>query len=140
MDTISVLLADDHDLARQALRALIDAADGLRVVAEAADGRTAARLARELEPDVVLMDVVMPELSGVEATRRLTAELPGVRVLAISMHGDRRFVEAMLEAGAAGYLLKDGAAEELVGALRAVAAGKTYLSGGLDRAPTDPRP
>lgn len=128
MDTISVLLADDHDLARQALRALIDAADGLRVVAEAADGRTAARLARELEPDVVLMDVVMPELSGVEATRRLTAELPDVRVLAISMHKDRRFVGAMLEAGAAGYLLKDDAAEELVAAVRAVAAGESYLS------------
>ncbi len=125
---ITILLADDHDLTREVLRTLIGGADGLRLVGEAADGRTALELARELEPGVVLMDVVMPGLSGVEATRRLTAELPDVRVLAISMHKDRRFVGAMLEAGAAGYLLKDDAAEELVAAVRAVAAGESYLS------------
>lgn len=122
------MLADDHDLARRSLRDLLDSDVGLRVVGEATEGRTALRLARELEPDVVLMDVMMPELNGIEATRRLTAELPDVHVLAISMHADRRFVEAMLEAGAAGYLLKDHAAEELISAVRAVAGGSTYLS------------
>ncbi len=140
MRTITILLADDQDLPRRALRGLLDEADGMRVVAEAADGRTAVRLTHELEPDVVLMDVVMPEFNGVEATRRLTAEFPGIRVLAISMHSDRRFVEAMLGAGAAGYLLKDDASEELVTALRAVAAGGSYMSRELGRPAAEPEP
>lgn len=131
MDTITILLADDHQLPRQGLRQILDATPGLQVVAEATDGLRAVRLAREHSPDVVLMDVVMPELSGLEATRQISAVLPQVKVLAVSMHADRRFVEGMLEAGAAGYLLKDHAAEELVAAVRAVAAGGTYLSARL---------
>lgn len=107
---------------------------------EAAEGSTAVRLARELEPDVVLMDVMMPELNGVEAARQLTAELPNVRILAVSMHGDRRFVEAMLAAGAAGYLLKDDASEELVAAVRGIAGGGRYLSRELGGPPTLLRP
>lgn len=128
MTAITVLLVDDNELARRALRQLFDRETSMQVVAEAADGRTAVDLALELDPDVVLIDVLMPDLNGVEATGRLAAERPQTRVLAISMHGDRRFVEAMLAAGAAGYLLKEDATEELGAAVRAVAGGGRYLS------------
>ena len=131
MEPITVLLADDHAVVRKALAGLVKQAAGLVLVGEAEDGRSAVRLACEHGPRVVLMDVAMPELSGVEATRRLSIELPATRVLAISMNGDARFVEAMLEAGAAGYLLKEDAAEELVQAVHAVAGGGSYTSRGL---------
>jgi two-component system response regulator NreC len=129
--TIKILLADDHQLVRQGLRSLIEKDCGMDVVAEAENGREAVRLAREEEPDVIIMDIDMPDLNGMEATRQVVAALSGVRVIALSMHSDKRFVRGMLEAGAAGFLLKDCAFEELYTAIRTVAANKPYLSPGI---------
>ncbi|NQU08162.1 MAG: response regulator transcription factor, partial [Candidatus Abyssubacteria bacterium] len=124
----SVLLADDHRIMRQGLRALLDDNPDMEVVAEAGEGRTALRLARELSPDVVVMDISMPDLNGIDAARMITAEVPGVKIIALSVHSDKRFVVEMLRAGASGYLLKDCALDELVRAIRAVNANQTYLS------------
>ena len=129
--SIKILLADDHRLVRQGLRSLIEKGCGMEVVAEAENGREAVRLAREEEPDVIIMDIDMPDLNGMEATRQVIAVLPRVRVIALSMHSDKRFVRGMLEAGAAGFLLKDCAFEELDIAIRTVAANKPYLSPGI---------
>lgn len=126
--TVRILLADDHQLMREGLTALIERQPDMEVVGTALEGREAVRLARELAPDLVLMDVAMPGMSGAEATRKITASLPAVRVLCLSMHVERRFVSAVLEAGAAGYLLKDCAQEELAEAIRQVTAGRSYLS------------
>ncbi|MFH1807721.1 MAG: response regulator transcription factor [Pseudomonadota bacterium] len=131
---IRVLLADDHQIVREGLRALLVVQDDLIVVDEVADGRAAVARARELRPDVVVMDASMPLLNGIEACRQIHTELPGVRVLALSMHTERRFIVEMLRAGAHGYLLKDCASDELVRALRTIAAGKTYLSPGISDA------
>ncbi len=131
MRTIRVLLADDHQMLRQGLRALIEKEDGMSVVAEAEDGREAVELSRELEPDVIVMDVAMPNMNGIEGTRRIVAEQPGSRVLALSMHSDRRFVKEMFAAGALGYLLKDSAFGELVLAIRTLADDRIYLSPGV---------
>jgi DNA-binding NarL/FixJ family response regulator len=124
---VKVLLADDHAMMRDGLRAILEKA-GVDVVGEAANGREAVAEAKRLHPDVVVIDIAMPKLNGIDATRRLTAELPGIRVLALSMNADRRYVMAMLEAGAAGYLLKNAASNELLTALEAVTRGQTYLS------------
>jgi DNA-binding NarL/FixJ family response regulator len=123
-----ILIADDHELMRHGLRALLESRPDTEIVGEAADGRTAVALARELLPDIVVMDVAMPDLNGIEATRWIVAEVPRAKVLALSMHSDRRFITEMLRAGASGYLLKDSAFEELVRAIDAVATGQTYLS------------
>ncbi len=125
--TIRILLADDHQLFRDGLRALLLKEADLEVVAEAKDGRSAVEQAGELKPNVVVMDVSMPDLNGMEATRQIVHRTPGTKVLALSMHSDRRFVEGMLKAGAHGYLVKDCANEEFVRAIREVAAGRTYL-------------
>jgi DNA-binding NarL/FixJ family response regulator len=98
------------------------------VLGEAEDGRMIERLARELAPNVIIMDVAMPDLNGIEATRQIVAEMPGVKIIALSMHDDRRFVLNMLKAGAAGYMLKDSAFTDLAKAIRVVMSGKTYLS------------
>ena len=129
--SVRILLADDHRLVRQGLRSLIEKDCGMEVVAEAENGREAVRLAREEEPDVIIMDIDMPDLNGMEATRQVIAALPRVRVIALSMHSDKRFVRGMLEAGAAGFLLKDCAFEELDTAIRTVTANKPYLSPGI---------
>jgi DNA-binding NarL/FixJ family response regulator len=113
---------------REGLRSLLQDQPDLEVVGEAADGRQALELAAEHDPDVVVMDVAMPQLNGIEATRRLMSDSPGTKVVALSMHSDRRYVAEALKAGAAGYLLKDGAFDELVSAIRAVVANKVYLS------------
>ena len=123
-----ILIADDHQIVRQGLRFLLEKESDLKVVAEAEDGRTTVRLARELNPGVIIMDVAMPDLNGIEATRQIVAESPATKVIALSMYADRRFVVNMLQAGASGYLLKDCAFEELIRAIRAVLAQKTYLS------------
>ncbi len=129
--TIRVLLADDHAMIRQGLRALIEKEDGMSVAAEAEDGRRAVELTAELAPDVVVMDVGMPNLNGIEATRRIIEADSDVKVLALSMHSDKRFVKEMFFAGASGYLLKDSAFQELVLAIRTLASSRTYLSPGV---------
>ena len=124
----TILLVDDHRIVREGLRTLLGQQPDLEVVGEAADGRDAVTQARLLRPDVVVMDIAMPELNGVEATRLILAELPQARIVALSMYADRRFVAEILRAGALGYVLKDGAFEELALAIRTITAGKTYLS------------
>jgi DNA-binding NarL/FixJ family response regulator len=126
--SIKILLADDHKITRQGLRSLLEREADMQVVAEAEEGRTAVRLVRELLPRVVIMDVSMPDLNGMEATRQIVDAFPDVKIIALSMHSDALFVTEMLKSGASGYLLKDCAFEELTLAIRAVAAGKTYLS------------
>jgi DNA-binding NarL/FixJ family response regulator len=126
--SIRVLLADDHKIFRDGLRTLIDKEAEMEVVAEAENGRKAVKLAEKLSPNVIIMDVSMPDLNGIEATRKIIAGTSNVKVIALSMHSDRRFVLGMLEAGASAYLLKDCAFAELVSAIRQVAAGNTYLS------------
>lgn len=124
---MKILLADDHRMMRDGLRALLER-EGLEVVAEAADGREAVSLVLRLHPDIVIMDVSMPELNGIDATRKLRAEAPKTKVIGLSMNADRRYVLAMFAAGAVGYLLKSSASEELIQALRAVSAGQKYVS------------
>jgi two-component system, NarL family, response regulator NreC len=128
---LKILLADDHKLLREGLRALIEEQKNMTVVAEAEDGRSAVRLAAELSPDIIVMDISMPGLNGIDATRRIAAESPGIKVIALSMHADRNFVVEMFKAGAAGYLLKDCAFEELISAINAVSSKKAYLSSKL---------
>jgi two-component system response regulator NreC len=125
---ITILVVDDHKILRQGLRTLLAREPDMEVVAEAEDGRHAVRLVRELSPQVVIMDVGMPDLNGIEATRQVLQESPETKVIALSMHSDRRFVTNMIKAGASGYLLKDSAFEELATAIRVVMARKTYLS------------
>ncbi len=126
--SIRIVLADDHKITRQGLRSLLDEQPDMKVVAEAEEGRTTLRLVRELSPDVVIMDVTMPDLNGIEATRQIVGEFDNVKIVALSMHSDTLFVTEMLKSGASGYLLKDCAFEELARAIRAVVAGKIYLS------------
>jgi len=125
---IKVLLADDHKIFRDGLRTLIEKEAGMEVVAEAENGRKTIKLTEKLAPNVIIMDVSMPDMNGIEATRRIMAGRPDVKVIALSMHSDQRFVLDMLEAGASGYLLKDCAFDELAVAIRQVTAGNTYLS------------
>jgi DNA-binding NarL/FixJ family response regulator len=126
--SIKVMIVDDHQIVREGLRAMLEKEHDIKVVGEAVDGRMTERLARELAPDVIIMDVAMPDLNGIEATRQIVAELPGVKIIALSMHDDRRFVLNMFKAGAAGYMLKDCAFKDLAKAIRVVMSHKTYLS------------
>jgi len=123
-----ILLADDHTILRAGLRSLIEVRCGDTVVGEAEDGLDAVRLAHELAPDLVVMDIGMPGLNGVEATRRIREQSPRVKILGLSMYHERRFVTRMFQAGATGYLLKDCAVDELQLAIRTVLAGQTYIS------------
>ena len=125
---ITVLLADDHSIMRQGLRSLLEQEPDLEVVGEAENGHEAVRMAADLAPDVVVMDIGMPELNGIEATRKIKAQTEKVKVVVLSMHGDRRFVTGMLGAGASAYVLKSGAFEEVVAAIRAVLANQLYTS------------
>ncbi len=126
--TIRVLLADDHSLVRQGFRRILEAEADIEVVGEASNGREAVEQAEKLNPDVVVLDVAMPELNGIEAARRMAERTPRSRVVALSMHKDSVYVREILRAGARGYLLKDAFDHELLHAVRAVADGKGYLS------------
>jgi len=128
---IRIILADDHQIVRQGLRILLEAEPDMEVIAEADNGRKVLKLAQELMPDVIIMDLSMPELNGIEATRQILSGAPDVKVVALSMHSDSLFVLNMIKAGASGYLLKDCALEELVKAIRTVVSQKTYLSPGV---------
>lgn len=123
-----VLLADDHSVVRSGFRALLSAQPDLEVVGEAKDGRDAVEQTIALKPDVVVMDVTMPNLNGIEATRRVAQEAPRVRVLALSMHKDAVYVREILRAGARGYLLKDSGEQDLINAVRALAKGEGFIS------------
>jgi len=125
---IRILLADDHALVRQGFRRILEAEPDMEIVGEADNGRETVALAEKLRPDVIVMDVGMPELNGIEATRRLSESLPRTRVLALSMHKDSVYVREILRAGARGYLLKDAFDRDLLLAVRAVARGEAYLS------------
>jgi DNA-binding NarL/FixJ family response regulator len=125
---VKILLADDHKIVRDGLRSLIEKQGNMQVVGEAYDGRTTVQLVRELRPNLVIIDIGMPDLNGIDATRQITSDGPSIKVIALSMHSDRRFVLRMLEAGASGYLLKDSAFEELAMAINTVMEGKIYLS------------
>ena len=124
MDPIRVLLVDDHALVRAGIRSLLEKLAGMEVVGEAGDGLEALRLVAESHPQVVLMDIAMPDLNGLEATRRLAEDAPDVPVIILSIYSDEEHVYQALQAGASGYLLKDAAIEELEMAIRAVAHGK----------------
>lgn len=130
--TIRVLLADDHAIIRDGLRALLQSIADIEVVDAVGDGRRAVRHAIELRPDVVIMDIAMPDLNGIEAVRILRDKLPSTRVVMLSMHSDSEHVYRALNAGADGYLLKESAADEVVSAVRAVRAGQRYLSRALE--------
>ena len=125
---IKVLLADDHAVVREGLRALLDATPDIKVIGEAETGRLAVQLAQKLQPDVVVMDVVMPQLNGVEATRQILRDTPGVRVLVLSSYSDDEKVAQLIEHGATGYLVKQAAANDLVEAIREARKGNSFFS------------
>jgi two-component system, NarL family, response regulator NreC len=126
--SIKILLADDHKIMREGLKALIEKQKDMIVVGEANDGRTTMKLAQELMPDIVITDISMPDMNGIEAARQIVGRNPCIKVIALSVHSDKRFVTEMLNAGASGYLLKDCAFNELVNAIRAVISNRSYLS------------
>jgi DNA-binding NarL/FixJ family response regulator len=126
--SIRILLVEDHAIVREGLRSLLESQPDLEIVGEAEDGRTAVELVRTLLPDMVIMDITMPNLNGVEATRHIISEFPNVKIIALSIHSNRRFVTDMLGAGAAGYVLKECLFDELVQAIQAVVDGGGYLS------------
>jgi len=129
--SIRVILADDHAIVRHGLSKLIQQEKDMEVVAQAQDGHSTVELTRELSPDMVIMDIGMPDLNGIEATRQIVRDFPQVKIIGLSMHSGQKFVTEMLKAGASGYLLKDCALEELTTAIKTVVAGKIYLSPGI---------
>ena len=125
---IRILLVDDHNIVRQGIRSLLEREPNFVVVGEAESGREAVRMVKAIEADIIIMDVSMPDLNGMEATRQITGDKQAPKILALSMHSDRRFVVGILEAGASGYLLKDCAYEEMTAAIKSVVNGFLYLS------------
>lgn len=128
MKKCRILLADDHGVVRKGLRFLLESEPGLEVVGEAADGRQAVDMAAELKPDVIVMDIAMPRLNGIEATRQIVRDRPEIAIVMLSMHSDEEYLVRTLSAGAKGYLLKDSAEGDLVRAVHSVSEGKPYFS------------
>jgi DNA-binding NarL/FixJ family response regulator len=128
MNAVRILVADDHGVVRKGLRLILERHDGLEVIGEAADGREAVRLAEELSPDIVIMDVGMPQLNGIDATAQILHRNPRAGVIILSMHSDEGYIVRALSAGAKGYLLKDSAEEDLIQAVRIVAQGRPFFS------------
>ena len=129
--SIRIILAEDHKITREGLVNMLKNQRNMQVIGEAQNGREAVQLAIDLSPDLVIMDVTMPNLNGIDATRVITSNSKAVKVIALSMYSDKQFVQGMMQAGASGYLLKDCAFDELVNAIRVVSAGETYLSPGI---------
>jgi len=137
MDHLRIVLADDHTLFRQGVRRVLEEQAGWQVVAEASDGAEAVRLTLEREPHIVILDIAMPRLNGVEATRQIARRLPDVRVLIVSMYSDDLYITQSLQAGAHGFILKDSADADLVRAVRDLAAGKSYFSPAVSKVVLD---
>jgi len=139
--TTRLILADDHAIFREALRAMLCMEADIEVIGEARNGREAMSLARDLTPDIVILDIGMPDMNGIEATAAIVARSPRIKVIALSTHSDRRFVGEMIKAGASGYVVKTAASTELLRAIRAVAQGQSYLcpqvAAGVMSAPTE---
>ncbi len=130
---IRVLIADDHTMIRSGIRLLLERESGFEVVGEAADGRQAVTLAFARRPDIIMLDVTMPVLNGIEAARQISVELPNTRIIILSMHSDEGYVLRALKAGARGYLLKDSGESDVINAIRAVSEGKAYFSPEISR-------
>ncbi|MCK5832068.1 response regulator transcription factor [bacterium] len=126
--TVKVLIADDHDIVREGIKMILEEDSGIEVVGQVNDGRLALEVIPELKPDVVVMDITMPDLNGIEATRRIERDFPKVKIIGLSMHSSRRVIKEMLEAGADGYLIKNSTMKELRDAIYAVNNGKKFLS------------
>jgi len=137
MAKLRILLGDDHALLRSGLRKILQERGDWEVVGEASDGREAVRLALELQPDMAILDIGMPLLNGIEATRQIVRRLPDSRILILSMHADEAYIVRALKAGASGYLLKDSADTELIGGVEAVASGKSYFSPAVSKVMLD---
>lgn len=133
MNPITVILVDDHDVVRTGLRSFLNTQEDVRVVAEARNGEEALQRAEEVKPDLVIMDITMPGMDGLEATRKLKARDPECLILALTVHEDKQYFMEMLSAGASGYITKQAAADDLVAAIRAVASGQVYLQPALAR-------
>jgi DNA-binding NarL/FixJ family response regulator len=133
MDKIRILLADDHTILREGIRSLLEDESDMVVIGEAEDGHTAVKLVKQLDPDVVLMDIAMPLLNGIEATRQIKRDNPRTKVLILTMHENEEYIRQLLAVGAVGYILKDAAARELLGAIRAVHRGEAVLSPAITR-------
>jgi DNA-binding NarL/FixJ family response regulator len=133
MSKIRVLLADDHTILRDGIRALLDDEDDMEVIGEAEDGQSTVKMVAQLQPDVVVMDIAMPLLNGLEATRQIQRDYPQVKVLILTMHENEEYIRQVLAAGALGYVLKDAAARDLLGAIRAVNRGEAVLSPAITR-------
>jgi len=133
VEKIRILLADDHTILRSGIRSLLEDEPGLSVIGEAEDGRSAVAMACKLKPDVAIMDIAMPLLNGLEATRQIKMQCPSVKVLILSMHDNEEYIRQVLEAGAMGYILKDAAARELISAIQSVYRGEAVLSPAVTR-------